>query len=61
MEPFKVGDTVRLKSGGPVMTVGALIENGRWFGGSGVACGWFSGTTFMQDQFPTAAVEAATP
>ena len=34
MANFKVGDTVKLKSGGPVMTI---VEIGR-----GVTCSWFT-------------------
>jgi len=34
---FKVGDTVQLKSGGPVMTVHSLEEH------DNVYCSWFDG------------------
>jgi uncharacterized protein YodC (DUF2158 family) len=35
-ENFKVGDVVRLKSGGPNMTIGEI-------GDTGVYCQWFAG------------------
>ncbi len=47
MWPFKVGDLVRLKSGGPVMTVDQLdIESGL------VGCMWFC-TDGTPDQWST--------
>ncbi len=36
-EPFKVGDTVELKSGGPVMTVTAFVK-----GTASIRCAWFT-------------------
>ena len=39
--PFKVGDVVRLKSGGPPMTV-TSIESGENDGGYVVFCIWFN-------------------
>jgi len=37
METFKIGDSVRLKSGGPVMSISAPVAGfpGRW------DCAWF--------------------
>jgi uncharacterized protein YodC (DUF2158 family) len=52
---FKVGDVVRLKSGGPKMTV-----TGYGPGLSGVvlvACTWFDGAKAWHDKFPVEAVE----
>jgi uncharacterized protein YodC (DUF2158 family) len=41
--PFKVGDVVRLKSGGPNMTVTSCGDH--WSTGpNGVFCTWFAGT-----------------
>jgi len=39
--PFKVGDVVRLKSGGPAMTVTSL-ENGEREAGYVIFCIWFN-------------------
>ena len=52
-ENFKVGDTVRMRSGGPRMTVTAV-------GGDNdvpkVTCVWFDGMKQMEATFPSAAV-----
>ena len=53
---LKVGDTVRLKSGGPLMTVTAYIERD---GEPKVWCSWFEGTKEGKGYFPAAAVEQA--
>jgi uncharacterized protein YodC (DUF2158 family) len=45
--PFKPGDTVRLNSGGPAMTV-KLVE-GEW-----ISCDWFEGTKKCEDRFAAA-------
>jgi uncharacterized protein YodC (DUF2158 family) len=42
MNSFKKGDTVRLKSGGPLMTVVAEVDDYGSYG-SGVKCQWFDG------------------
>jgi uncharacterized protein YodC (DUF2158 family) len=47
---FKPGDTVRLKSGGPAMTVNAV--EGDW-----VSCAWFDGSKKHEDTFPAAGLE----
>jgi len=39
--PFKVGDVVKLKSGGPPMTVSS-VESGEGEGGYVVFCIWFN-------------------
>ena len=48
--PFKPGDTVRLKSGGPAMTVKAI--EGDW-----VSCDWFEGSKKHEDTFPVAGLD----
>jgi uncharacterized protein YodC (DUF2158 family) len=45
--PFKPGDTVRLNSGGPAMTVKAVE-------GDLISCDWFDGTKKCEDRFPAA-------
>jgi uncharacterized protein YodC (DUF2158 family) len=51
---FKVGDTVRLKSGGPRMTVTKMDERL-------VQCEWFEGTKSGSAAFPPAALEPFVP
>jgi uncharacterized protein YodC (DUF2158 family) len=46
---FKPGDTVRLKSGGPVMTVTAVD-------GDTILCDWFDGTKKSEAKFLAAAL-----
>ena len=48
---FKVGDTVRLKSGGPNMRV----SNPRTLGDD-VRCQWFAGSKMGRDDFPPGAL-----
>jgi uncharacterized protein YodC (DUF2158 family) len=55
---FAVGDVVRLKSGGPAMTVVLVGSND---GVPEVICVWFAGSKTEQGTFPAAAVEATTP
>lgn len=49
-ETFVVGDTVQLKSGGPIMTVEDLDENS-------VDCVWFNGKTEKRNNFITATLK----
>lgn len=49
-EAFKVGDQVKLKSGGPKMTVTQVGE--AQFGGPTVWCVWFDGSKKFEDTFP---------
>ena len=50
--PIKIGDTVRLKSGGPIMTVFA-IEGGDAY------CEWFSGDKSTKGRFNLLTLEKA--
>ncbi|TJZ89012.1 DUF2158 domain-containing protein [Paracoccus gahaiensis] len=50
---FQVGDTVRLKSGGPVMT----YEGAGAY--SGAICSWFDGGKLVREGFTLATLEAA--
>ena len=51
---FKVGDTVQLRSGGPIMTVTSV---GNDFGQPIVWCAWFDGAMQRSDHFPIDAVK----
>ena len=51
---MNAGDTVRLKSGGPVMTVD-------WVGEDTAHCVWMKDETPMKHKFSIAALEAAKP
>ena len=53
-DTLKVGDVVRLKSGGPNMTI---REVGDVYGKLTVWCSWFAGKEFRQESFPAEAVE----
>ena len=48
MGQFDIGDTVLLKSGGPVMTVVELNVGTN----NSVACRWYEGKKFLIDYFP---------
>ena len=52
---IKIGDTVRLKSGGPVMTT-----NGYAGTGSTMKCAWFVGAEAKEAVFSPEALERAT-
>ena len=51
---FKAGDTVRLKSGGPLMTVESVGDH---YGTTKVWCSWFQGTKLENGTFAVEAVE----
>jgi uncharacterized protein YodC (DUF2158 family) len=55
-DQLKVGDTVRLNSGGPLMTVTGIgdQEGGRTL----IWCSWFTNDKEDRATFPMAAVEA---
>ena len=54
-KPFSVGDVVRLKSGGPAMTVTDIGDDS--FGTMTVWCAWFEGVKGHSGTFPALAVE----
>ena len=63
-----VGDTVRLKSGGPVMTVAALLGNvtaspaeGAHVPGPAALCEWFDGDRLERRVWPVACLADAGP
>ena len=51
---LKAGDTVRLRSGGPLMTVVLLV-------GDAVRCAWFQGKENREGSFPAAALDREEP
>jgi len=51
--PYKIGDQVQLKSGGPVMTVSSVDEVNHQ-----VHCQWFSGKQLEGGKFPMATLAA---
>lgn len=56
MADFKSGDVVKLKSGGPKMTVTGIGDH---YGTATVWCSWFDGTKKVDGTFPPAALEVA--
>ena len=67
MDKLKVGDVVRLKSGGPVMTVFSYADTGITATGlkgrisilseTKVVCQWFDGSTLMSSIFDIGSIE----
>jgi uncharacterized protein YodC (DUF2158 family) len=47
-QEFQPGDVVRLKSGGPKMTVSKVDDDGS------LRCKWFDGSTLCEETFPAA-------
>ena len=63
---FKVGDLVRLKSGGPTMTVSQVPTDEGYGPGTTYSCIWFSGAkdnraTFRPEVLEPAPAPAASP
>ena len=54
-EEFKKGDVVRLKSGGPRMTISSVEDDGRFF------CLWFDGNDQKQKIFDGAVLMRMEP
>jgi len=57
MSEFKKGDTVILKSGGPLMTIQDIGDYGRIK--KGAACIWFDGKRKIEDVFDLETLESA--
>ena len=55
MENLNTGDTVQLKSGGPIMTLGGKMAAG------GYKCHWFSGTELKEGLFSLEELQKAQP
>lgn len=53
--PFKVGDVVMLKSGGPLMTISQIAADGN--GRPCVWCDWFDGNKTANAVFPQESLE----
>lgn len=54
---FAVGDIVKLKSGGPEMTVQSLPPSANDY----YYCQWFAGKKLEQGRFPTDSIELVEP
>lgn len=57
MTDFVRGDTVKLKSGGPVMTVTDIVKDQRR--GDVVWTTWFDGSKKLNDSFPPETLDKA--
>ena len=58
MSEIKAGDTVRVKSGGPIMTVSSVQD--KW-GTLTAYCNWFDGGRSEQGDFPVTVLIHAEP
>lgn len=56
-DEFKTGDIVKLKSGGPDMTIRAFLKSQ----GDSFLCQWFAGKKLEQGYFKPDSLERATP
>lgn len=61
MADFKKGDTVQLKSGGPIMTIDHMVDYANSSGGTerGAKCMWFADFECKEKVFNVAALEQA--
>ena len=50
MENLKAGDLVKLKSGGPIMTISRVVTRSR------IICVWFNNNEQKYGEFPTEAL-----
>lgn len=57
---FKVGDIVKLKSGGPEMTVKEAVTNMKGIETGSYRCQWFAGKKLDNGVFPYESLEAVT-
>jgi uncharacterized protein YodC (DUF2158 family) len=57
-DEIKVGATVKLRSGGPVMTIGAIEDRN---GMVTAVCSWFASGIHGQADFPIGVLIPATP
>jgi uncharacterized protein YodC (DUF2158 family) len=55
---FNVGDVVRLKSGGPLMTIAWIGER---YGTPAIGCSWFQGVKHYEDAFAPGALKHSEP
>ena len=53
-DELKVGDVVRLKSGGPAMTIENIDTYGK---GKGATCTWFDGSKRVTEMFMLAVLD----
>lgn len=59
MSKYKIGDKVKLKSGGPIMTVhNTSVSNPIQYRGN-LRCQWFAGKKLEEGYFPEDSVEEA--
>jgi uncharacterized protein YodC (DUF2158 family) len=58
---FRVGETVRLKSGGPEMTVAAIGRLNLRTRRTVIACRWFVGSKLERESFYSEAIEHIKP
>ena len=57
---FIAGSTVRLKSGGPVMTIESVIQlSESGYSGTAAKCVWFDDTTVIRGTFLFPVIESA--
>jgi uncharacterized protein YodC (DUF2158 family) len=57
---FKEGDVVRLKSGGPMMTVSRAMYYSYTLDGADIYCQWFVGNSLQSQKFPHDVLEIVT-
>ena len=58
---FEIGEIVKLKSGGPNMTVTGVDNGIEGISGATVECSWFGGRKLERGRFPPRAIEHSKP